>query len=85
MPQLLCVKLEDPKIFTSQALKRSRAVIHLTQSPLGCREVNIAEKRLAKKAFIYQETEWFCVVLERSQLSGQSPLWHNLATRHTCL
>ena len=30
MPQLLCVKLEDPKNFTSQALRRSRAVIHLT-------------------------------------------------------
>ena len=29
MPQLLCVKLEDPNIFTSQALRRSRAVIHL--------------------------------------------------------
>ena len=29
MPQLLCVKLEDPKNFTSQALRRSRAVIHL--------------------------------------------------------
>ena len=29
MPQLLCVKLEDPKKFTSQALRRSRAVIHL--------------------------------------------------------
>ena len=28
-PQLLCVKLEDPKFFTSQALRRSRAVIHL--------------------------------------------------------
>ena len=31
MPQLLCVKLEDPKNFTSQALRRSRAVIHLGQ------------------------------------------------------
>ena len=29
MPQLLYVKLEDPKFFTSQALRRSRAVIHL--------------------------------------------------------
>ena len=29
MPQLLCVKLEDPKKITSQALRRSRAVIHL--------------------------------------------------------
>ena len=29
MPQLLCVKLEDLKNFTSQALRRSRAVIHL--------------------------------------------------------
>ena len=29
IPQLLCVKLEDPKKFTSQALRRSRAVIHL--------------------------------------------------------
>ena len=29
MAQLLCVKLEDPKHFTSQALRRSRAVIHL--------------------------------------------------------
>ena len=29
MPQLWCVKLEDPKNFTSQALRRSRAVIHL--------------------------------------------------------
>ena len=29
MPQFLCVKLEDPKKFTSQALRRSRAVIHL--------------------------------------------------------
>ena len=29
MPQLLCGKLEDPKKFTSQALRRSRAVIHL--------------------------------------------------------
>ena len=29
MPQLLCVKLEDPKKFTSQALRRPRAVIHL--------------------------------------------------------
>ena len=40
-PQLLCVKLEDPKKFTSQALRRSRAVIHLAIStgsvgrPLG--------------------------------------------------
>ena len=32
MPQLLCVKLEDPTNFTSQALKLSRAVIHLTQT-----------------------------------------------------
>ena len=32
MPQLLCVKLEDPKKFTSQALRRSRAVIHLALS-----------------------------------------------------
>ena len=29
MPQLLCVKLEEPKKITSQALRRSRAVIHL--------------------------------------------------------
>ena len=29
MTQLLCVKLEDPKKITSQALRRSRAVIHL--------------------------------------------------------
>ena len=29
IPQLLCVKLEDPKKFTSQALRRSRAAIHL--------------------------------------------------------
>ena len=29
MPQLLCVKLEDLKKITSQALRRSRAVIHL--------------------------------------------------------
>ena len=29
MPKLLCIKLEDPKKFTSQALRRSRAVIHL--------------------------------------------------------
>ena len=35
MPQLLCVKLEDPKKFTSQALRRSRAVIHLGFSPSG--------------------------------------------------
>ena len=34
MPQLLCVKLEDPKNFTSQALRRSRAVIHL-EKPQG--------------------------------------------------
>ena len=32
MPQLLCVKLEDPKKFASQALRRSRAVIHLVFS-----------------------------------------------------
>ena len=32
MPQLLCVKLEDPKNFTSQALRRSRAVIHLVEA-----------------------------------------------------
>ena len=32
MLQLLCVKLEDPKNFTSQALRRSRAVIHLVLS-----------------------------------------------------
>ena len=32
MPQLLCVKLEDPKKNTSQALRRSRAVIHLTKT-----------------------------------------------------
>ena len=31
MPQLLCVKLEDPKKLTSQTLRRSRAVIHLNQ------------------------------------------------------
>ena len=35
MPQLLCVKLEDPKKFTSQALRRSRAVIHLVYRALG--------------------------------------------------
>ena len=36
MPQLLCVKLEDPQKITSQALRRSRAVIHLGASlPLG--------------------------------------------------
>ena len=34
MPQLLCVKLEDPKNFTSQALRRSRAVIHLDNARL---------------------------------------------------
>ena len=34
MPQLLCVKLEDPKKFTSQALRRSRAVIHLVRPQL---------------------------------------------------
>ena len=33
MPQLLCVKLEDPKKITSQALRRSRAVIHLAKPP----------------------------------------------------
>ena len=32
MPQLLCVKLEDPKKFTSQALRRSRAVINLSKA-----------------------------------------------------
>ena len=38
MPQLLCVKLEDPKNFTSQALRRSRAVIHLVLPALPCGE-----------------------------------------------
>ena len=41
MPQLLCVKLEDRKKITSQALRRSRAVIHLGGSspppPSGAR------------------------------------------------
>ena len=36
MPQLLCVKLEDPKNFTTQALRRSRAVIHLAFPTLWC-------------------------------------------------
>ena len=35
MPQLLCVKLEDPKKFTSQALRRSRSIIHLPAAPPG--------------------------------------------------
>ena len=38
MPQLLCIQLEDPKNCTSQALRRSRAVIHLlpaSQPALG--------------------------------------------------
>ena len=39
MPQLLCVKLEDPKNFTSQALRRSRAVIHLVLTRTAFHEV----------------------------------------------
>ena len=35
MSQLLCVKLEDPKKITSQALRRSRAVIHLVWAATG--------------------------------------------------
>ena len=46
MPQLLCVKLEDRKKITSQALRRSRAVIHLGGSspppPVG-RVINIPQ------------------------------------------
>ena len=47
MPQLLCVKLEDPKNFTSQALRRSRAVMHLVlhkcPRPVGTNSVNPLE------------------------------------------
>ena len=50
MPQLLCVKLEDPKNFTSQALRRSRAVIHLGfLGGVGCGTVML--KPLAVQGF----------------------------------
>ena len=41
MPQLLCVKLEEPKKFTSQALRRSRAVIHLAVSGIHDHETEM--------------------------------------------
>ena len=52
MPQLLCVKLEDPKQFTSQALRRSRAVIDFrSKGPgfesLGYRSVGVSRLTLA--------------------------------------
>ena len=40
MPQLLYVKLEDPSKFTSQALRQSRAVIHLGISTFGEVEIH---------------------------------------------
>ena len=77
-------KRPSSAVLLPDAVARWRGRRALLQSPFGRHEVNIAEKRL-EKVFIYQETEWFGVVLERSQLSGQSPLWPNLATRHACL
>ena len=46
MPQLLCVKLEDKKI-TSQALRRSRAVIHLleTRLPIAIGDFEVSSYR----------------------------------------
>ena len=54
MPQLLCVKLEDPKNFTSQALRRSRAVIHLGGTNDGPRP-GIFQSHGPSRAMVVQE------------------------------
>ena len=55
MPQLLCVKLEDPKNCTSQALKRSRAVIHLDKlTSHGSTEVERMRARGLEAYFVFQ-------------------------------
>ena len=68
MPQLLCVKLEDQKKITSQAPRRSRAVIHLDLAAGRGAERRVGPRRAAEQggrsghglSRIYQPLYSFC-------------------------